>query len=412
VAVYGIFDGLGGLDEWLADHPENIALLHTPIRDGSAHTLLLVFIATAVTMPHIFHLGLAENPLMRNSHTVTWAFPLFLLLMALPVFPILWAGFELAVPLPAQYFTLGVPILLNSPGLTVLAFLGGLSAATGAMIIITLALATMVMNHWLLPSFRLRARHDIYRQLLWLRRMLIAAIFLGGYLFYWILDNRYSLTNLALLAFIETLQFLPGTFAIMFWTKGNRRGMLAGLAAGTLIWAAGLLVPVLWRLEPLTLPFIDVVIPVGIERWSDVTLLSLGVNTLTFIIISLVTRQTEDELYSADLCAADELSHPVRQALDVHSALEFKTRLAKPLGKVTASREVDIALAELNLSINERRPYALRRLRDQIEGNLSSLMGIHVASEIMDTHLPYQVAEARDTVDINLMESRLSEYRD
>src|SRR5690606_8514985 len=138
--------------------------------------------------------------------------------------------------------------------------------------------------------------------------------------------------------------------------------------------------------ESLTLPFVDFTVPVGIEHWSYATLLSLGVNTLFFVVISLVTRQTEDEHYSADLCAADELSHPVRQALDVHSALEFKTRLAKPLGKVTASREVDIALSELKLSVNERRPYALRRLRDQIEGNLSSLMGIHVASEIMDTH--------------------------
>ncbi len=80
VAVYGVFDGLDGLDQWLLDHPENLALLHTPIHTDSAHTLLLVFVATAVTMPHIFHLGLAENPLMRNSHTVTWAFPLFLLL--------------------------------------------------------------------------------------------------------------------------------------------------------------------------------------------------------------------------------------------------------------------------------------------------------------------------------------------
>jgi signal transduction histidine kinase/Na+/proline symporter len=412
VAVYGIFGGLGGLDMWLADHPENIALLHTPIRNGSAHTLLLVFIATAVTMPHIFHLGLAENPLMRNSHTVTWAFPLFLLLMALPVFPILWAGFELAVPLPAQYFTLGVPILLNSPSLTVLAFIGGLSAATGAMIIITLALATMVMNHWLLPSFRLRARHDIYRQLLWIRRILIGAIFLGGYLFYWILDNRYSLTNLSLMAFIETLQFLPGTFAILFWTKGNRRGMFAGLAVGTLIWALGLLAPVLFGWEKLTLPLLDIVIPIGMEYWSPITLLSLGLNTVIFVVISLITRQTEEEYYGAELCAADELSHPVRQVLDVHSVAEFKNRLAKSLGKVTANREVDIALSELKLSINERRPYALRRLRDQIEGNLSSLMGIHVASEIMDKHLPLQSAETSVTVDINLMENRLNEYRD
>src|SRR5690606_31259256 len=353
-----------------------------------------------------------ENPLMRNSHTVTWAFPLFLLLMALPIFPILWAGFELAVPLPAQYFTLGVPILLESRGLTVLAFLGGLSAATGAMVVITLALATMVMNHWLLPSFRLRARHDIYRQLLWLRRVLIAAIFLGGYLFYWVLDSRYSLTNLAFMAFIETLQFLPGTFAVVFWTKGNRRGMITGLSVGTIIWALGLLIPALTGLQSIAVPFSDSAIPVGNEYWSQVTLLSLGLNTLCFVVVSLLTTQTEDERYSAVLCAADDLSHPVRQALYVHAAADFKSRLASPLGKVTANREVEIALQELNLSINERRPAALRRLRDRIEGNLSSLMGIHVASEIMDKHLPFQIASTQESIDINLMESRLAQYRD
>lgn len=412
VSVFGVFNGLDGLDQWLLDHPENLALLHNPIHNDSAHTLLLVFVATAVTMPHIFHLGLAENPLMRNSHTVTWAFPLFLLLMALPIFPILWAGSELAVPLPPQYYTLGVPILFDSPGLTLLAFIGGLSASTGAMVVITLALSTMVMNHWLLPSLKLRARNDIYSRLIWLRRVLIGAIFFGGYLFYWILDNRSSLTHLAMTAFIETLQFLPGTFAIVFWSKGNRRGLITGLSVGTGVWAVGLLVPVLTGLEYIRVPFSDFNIPVGIDHWSEITLISLCLNTLCFVVISLLTQQTEDEQYSADLCAADELSHPVRQALDVHSAAEFKTRLAKPLGKVTASREVDIALQELGLNINERRPYALRRLRDQIEGNLSSLMGIHVASEIMNTHIPQQATEIRNTVDINLIENRLAQYRD
>ena len=412
VAVFGVFDGLDGLDQWLLEHPENLALLHNPIHTDSAHTLLLVFVATAVTMPHIFHLGLAENPLMRNSHTVTWAFPLFLLLMALPIFPILWAGAELAVPLPPQYYTLGVPILFDSPGLTLLAFLGGLSASTGAMVIISLALATMVMNHWLLPSLKLRARHDIYSQLIWLRRMLIAAIFLGGYLVYWLLDNRYSLTNLALTAFIATLQFLPATFAIVFWSKGNRRGLLAGLGLGTAIWAVGMLIPMLTGIDYVQLPLLEQPLRLGVNYWEEITLLSLGINSLCFVVISLLTKQTEDEEYNADLCAADELSHPVRLALDVHSASEFKVRLAKPLGKVTASREVDIALKELGLSISERRPYALRRLRDQIEGNLSSLMGIHVASEIMDKYIPHQIAEARDTVDINLIENRLNQYRD
>lgn len=411
VAVFGVFNGLDGLNEWLADHPENLALLHTPIQDGSSHTLLLVFVATAVTMPHIFHLGLAENPLMKNSRTVTWAFPLFLLFMALPIFPILWAGAELAVPLDPQYFTLGVPILFNSPSLTVLAFIGGLSAATGAMIIITLALATMLMNHWLLPSLRLAGRNDLYSQLIWLRRILIGAIFLGGYLFYWVLNNRYSLTDLAFAAFIETLQFLPGIFAIIFWSPGNRRGMLAGLSVGTFIWFFSLLLPILIGIDVLHIPFTELYIPVGNDYWNSITLISLGLNTAIFIGVSLITEQSEEEHYSADLCAADELSHPVRQALDVHSAEEFKERLAKPLGKVIASREVDSALKQLGLSINERRPYALRRLRDQLEGNLSGLMGIHVATEIMDNHLPFKVADERETLDINLIENRLAQYQ-
>ncbi|MDO3381955.1 ATP-binding protein [Gilvimarinus algae] len=410
-AVYGVFDGFSGLEQWLERNPENLALLHSPIRDGASHTLLLVFVATAVTMPHIFHMGVAENPILRNTRTVTWAFPLFLLFLALPIFPILWAGFELSVPLPAQYFTLGVPILAESHSLTILAFIGGLSASTGAMVVITLALSTMVMNHWLLPFLRLRRRQDIYSQLLWLRRLVIAALFLGGYLFYWMLDNRQSLFHLALVAFIETLQFLPGIFAIVFWMRGNRRGVIAGLSAGTLVWGIGLLIPMLTGLEEIAVPFGDGSLSVGMSHWSEITLISLGLNTLIFIGVSLLTRQSEDETYSAELCAADELSHPVRQALDVHSAAEFKTRLAKPLGKVTASREVDIALRQLGLAITERRPYALRRLRDQLEANLSGLMGIHVAGEIMDNHLPYKLAEARDTVDINLIENRLSQYR-
>ena len=127
--------------------------------------------------------------------------------------------------------------------------------------------------------------------------------------------------------------------------------------------------------------------------------------------LSLLFKQTKEEEYSADLCADDELSHPLRQALDVHSVAEFKQRLAKPLGTATAEKEVDMALENLNLAITERRPYALRRLRDQIEANLSGLMGIHLASEIIDECIPYTVAEVQGSVDINLMENRLSQFR-
>jgi len=411
LAVYGTFGGMAELDLWLKQHPENLELLHSPIRDTSSHTLLLVFIATAVAMPHIFHMSVVENPMRHATYTVSWAFPLYLLFMALPLFPILWAGFELGVPLPTQYFTLGVPIMMESPSLTILAFIGGLSAATGALIVIALALSTMVMNHWLLPISRVSDKSDLYTQLLWLRRGTIAAIFTGSYCFYLILDNNYSLTNLALIAFIATLQFLPGITAIVYWPGANRNGLIAGLAVGIGIWGVGLFLPVVTGGDILQLPFSEIQIPIGVDHWNHVTLLSLGLNTLIFILISHLTRQSEEERYSADLCGDDELSQPLRLTLDVQSAEEFRTRLAKPLGPVSANEEVDKALRELSLNANERRPYALRRLRDQLEANLSGLMGIAVAGEIIDHYIPYKLPESEGTADINLIESRLAQYR-
>ncbi len=409
LALYSVFDGFAGLELWLDRYPENLELLHSPIKDASSHTLLLIFIATAISMPHIYHMGMAENPMVNMTRTITWAFPLFLLLMALPIFPILWAGFALDVPLPAQYFTLGVPMFFGSKSLTILAFIGGLSAATGAMVVIILSLTTMILNHWLLPALRLKPQRNIFSQLLWLRRAVIATLFLGAYLFYRSLNNDYSLTHLALLAFIETLQFLPGIAAIAYWARGNRRGLIAGIVAGTLIWATGLLMPVMIGIDQLQL--FGYAIPLGVEQWHNVALISLGINTLLFVGISIYTEQSEDELYSAELCTEDEISHPVRQALDVHSAAEITQRLSEPLGSATAEKEVDLALNNLNLSVNERRPYALRRLRDQIEANLSGLVGIHVASGIMDKHVPFRLAETRGTIDINLIENRLGQYR-
>ena len=320
LAVYGVFGGMGQLDLWLSQNPQHLEALYNPMRSASSHTLLLVFIATAVAMPHIFHMAVVENPIKQVTYTVTWAFPLFLLFMALPIFPILWAGFKLGVPMAIQYFPLGVPMWADSPGLAILAFIGGLSAATGALVVITLSLTTMLLNHWLLPLFHFGGRYNIYQQLLWLRRCIIAAVFICGYLFYLSLDNNYSLTNLALMAFIETLQFLPGIFAVAYWPRGNRLGVLVGLSAGSLIWAVGLLLPLATVIKALPVPGLASAIPLGFEHWHTITLLSLSVNVALFVLLSLATEPSDEERYSAEICAEDELSHPMRMALDGYSS--------------------------------------------------------------------------------------------
>jgi PAS domain S-box-containing protein len=410
LAVYGVFGGMDELDLWLRQYPENLELLYSPIRDTASHTLLLVFVATAVAMPHIFHMSVVESPIKDTSYTLSWAFPLFLLFMALPIFPILWAGFELGVPLPAQYFTLGIPLQMDSAVFSVIAFIGGLSAASGAMISLGLALSTMLLNHALLPAANFSGKHDLYRQLLWLRRMLIAIIFAAGYLFYKVLGNNHSLTDLALLSFIQALQLLPGILAVAYWPRGNSHGLIIGLSVGTLIWAIGLLLPMVANVHIISIPgLFD--IPLGIDYWNNVTIISLSLNVTCFIFFSLFITPSDEERYSAELCAEDELSHPLRTILDVHSAEEFSERLSESLGERSASTEVQRALRDLGLPPNERRPYALRQLRNKLEANLSGLMGTSVASELIDRHIPYRLPEGRGSADINLIENRLTQYR-
>lgn len=411
-AVYQVFNGFAGLDLWLAENPQHMENLYTPVKDSSSHTLLLVFIATAVSMPHIFHMTVVENPEKHAIQTVSWAFPLFLLLMAVPVFPILWAGFELKSHMPAEYFPLAIPIAMGSSTFTLISFVAGLSAATGAIVAIALAIATMILNNWILPATPLRTQEAIYGQLIWMRRILISVVILAGYLFYILLNNNFNLTELALTAFISTLQFLPGIIAVAHWPRGNRKGLLAGLFVGVSIWLIGIFFPMLIGQKDTTLTLFGHGYPIGIDHWSNITLWSLGLNTVIFVITSILTSQSDDERYSADLCSEDELSHPIRMTLDIRSPDEIIDRLSMRIGESTAKNEVSKALTQLGLNPTESRPYALRRLRDEVEANLSGLMGISMASEIVDRQIPYRVPETDGVTDINLMESRLTQYRD
>jgi len=411
LAVAKVFGGLDGVDLWLAENPQHQKMLYTALSDNSTHTLLLIFIATALAMPHLFQSSVVEVPVERSMRFASWAFPLFLFLMALPIFPILWAGFKLAVPLPVQYYTLGVPFMAQHPGLTMLAFIGGLSAATGAIISIVMACTVMVLNHWILPLSRLGQKRDLRRRIVWLRRTTICSIIAAGYLFYLVTGGDNRLMDLALSTFIATLQFLPGIISVIYWSRANRFGLVAGLCVGTSVWFLFLLVPMVLEIDQLVLPFVGSM-AVGIDAWNPVALWSLAMNLVVFVAVSQLTEQSAEEQFSASLCTEDELSQPVRVILDVHSCEEIKERLSLSLGATLAEIQVNRAVEELGYSLSERRPYSLRRLRNRLETNLSTMMGRSVANELIDRHLPYRIPGKVGNTDINLMESRLHRYRD
>ncbi|WP_086929717.1 ATP-binding protein [Agarilytica rhodophyticola] len=411
-ALYYVFDGPADLDLWLTENPENIDRLYSTVNTASFHTMLLVFLSTAISMPHIFHMTVVENKVKDASRLVSWAFPLFLFFMALPIFPILWAGLKLNSQMPAEYFPLAVPIASGNATFTIISFIAGLSAATGAVIAIALSVATMIMNYWILPSTPLRTKKEIYGQLTRIRRILIAVVIVIGYGFYLSLKNRFNLTDLAISAFIATLQFLPGILAVVYWSRGNRRGFIAGLFVGIAIWFSGIFMPMIWGQHNYTITIFDVPVVLGVQSWSALTLWSLALNAITFIVVSHYSSQSHDERYSAELCSEDELSHPIRLTLDVRSPDEMVERLSERIGESTARIEVEKALQSLALNANESRPYALRLLRNEVEANLSGLLGIALASEIVDKQLPFKLPEKEADTDITLMENRISDMRD
>jgi len=145
--------------------------------------------------------------------------------------------------------------------------------------------------------------------------------------------------------------------------------------------------------------------------WHLAAIASLAVNVLAFSLFSLFTETSAEEQAAAEACAVENVRRPQRRELAAASPQEFATQLAKPLGAKTAQREVEQALRDLQLPFDEHRPYALRRLRDRIEANLSGLMGPSVAQDIVENFLSYKNgADSYVTEDIHFIESRLEDY--
>jgi PAS domain S-box-containing protein len=407
-ALFGVFDGPGEVQQWLAEHPG--AIWPGDASDGEiARALLLVFFAGAVCMPHIFHMAFAENTDSRDLRSASWGVPLYLMLLSLPVLPVTWAGVRLEHGLPMEYSGLAIGLALHSPAVSGAAFVAGLSAASATIIVGTLALANMCLNHLVLPSrlLSIDREQSIYTQLRWVRRVLIALVILAGYFFYTALGSNHNLTQLALVAFTGAAQFLPGIIGTLYWTGANRKGLLAGLAGGLGLWSASLLLPVTGAYQ---IPG-SVLSGEGDAFWAAATVLSLAFNAGLFILVSLLGETSDEERVAAEICCMDDLPRPARRALALGSAGEFGNHLAAALGEQTARTEVERALRELQFSAGETRPYALRRLRMRIEANLSGLLGPAVAHRIIERCIPFQSGPDGATDDINLIERNLERVR-
>src|SRR5690606_5715177 len=155
----------------------------------------LVAFSAGFLLPRQFHMLFTENLQPRALLSAGWGFPLFLLLLSLAIPPILWAGQALGLEVPPDNYVIKLAQLSQSPVLVMLIYLGGISAASAMIIVETLALSWMTVNHLVLPFTKLQPQRDLYADLRWLRRSTIAAVIAAGYGFYAVLERSEEHTS-------------------------------------------------------------------------------------------------------------------------------------------------------------------------------------------------------------------------
>ena len=151
-ALFGIFGGIDGLQDWLATHPEALEKMTTQAREGPWVSILILAFAAAFLLPRQFHMLFTENISPHALSRAAWGFPLFLLALNLAIPIVLWAGIKTDLGMPPDYFVIGIAQQSQSALFTVFVFLGGVSAASAMIIVSTLALAGMTVNHLILPA--------------------------------------------------------------------------------------------------------------------------------------------------------------------------------------------------------------------------------------------------------------------
>ena len=281
------------------------APVQAPPPDTSGFPSLILLGALAMfAMPHQFHIGVTECRDADHVRTGRWLFPVYLLLIALPILPLARLGDAVLGPsgVSSDLYVLALPLAEGHHGLALLAFLGGLSAATSMVVVATLALSLMVANHFIAPV-RVRAgwgrseSRDLRGALLMQRRAAILVIVLLSWAYSRALAGNDALADIGAISFSALAGLLIPTLAAVWRPQMSARAVGAGLLAGTVVWLY-VLSPALFAPQPAWVvagPFgLQWLAPdhlLGLHHWSRLAR-AVGLNLSVNAVVLLLVAQT------------------------------------------------------------------------------------------------------------------------
>ena len=308
VGIFVVWGVSGGVSETL-QRIDASAIGMAEIHGGRWAALTFLSGAAFLCLPRMFQVLVVENEDESHLQTASWAFPVYVMLISLFVIPIAVVGLQtLPEGSNPDLFVLTVPLSQGRDGLAILSFLGGFSSATSMVIVAAIALSTMVSNHIVMPIWvrvtggGASMSGDVRNVVLLARRLAIAGVVFLGYLYFYLSGGGAALTSIGLVSFAGVVQVLPAMLGGIFWRGATRMGALSGLLCGFLIWLFTLFLPSFaggvflpdkvvqfglfgldW-LRPQALFGIE-----GLDPLVHAVLLSMSINTLVFVLVSLMT---------------------------------------------------------------------------------------------------------------------------
>jgi len=304
--------------------------LEAPLNNDSSGFLPLIILGVLAmfTLPHQFHVGVVECRDEQHLRTARWLFPMYMLLIALPLLPLARAGSALFAgqAVPSDLYVLALPLSQGQDALALLAFLGGLSAATGMIILATLALSVMIGNHWLAPllvrnTWVNQSGSDLRGLVLAQRRIAILVLLLLAWLYSRALAGNDALADIGAVSF-SALATLAPALAYAIWRPQTSPGaVMLGLLAASLAWIWILLLPLLgeavnaawpWLQQgPFDIAWLAPDAMFGLDDWSRVgraVLLSLSAGTVLPWLLSWLQDRSGQQAATNDI-------RPLNQAL-------------------------------------------------------------------------------------------------
>ena len=441
---YGMFDGVTDIFCRLqARDPQLFRRLTTfgstgKVSAASWFTMLYLSLGSIMLLPRQFHVMVIENSSEEHIKQAMWLFPAYMFVINLFVLPIALAGIlTTGSSSGADFFVLTLPLFNGSPWLALVAFLGGFSAAAGMVMLESVAISTMLLNHLIMPIIvKLEPRKWFPFLLINIKRCGIFLVVLLGYAYHRILGETYMLVNMGLISFAAAAQFGPALLGGLYWRRGNKAGAITGIVLGFVTWFYTLLLPSFiksgwWQTDLLEKgPFgIALFKPtelfglVGYDIWPHCVFWSILFNVTGYLICSILLGQGEKEQEQVkkfvDVFVEEPAVTPweTKRLSKPITIMEFVTLLSKFIGEAQAHAAITEYLGDRE--IDERggvSEFELPNLKRFIERTLAGSVGAAAAGAIVESYLSdvgsrmESVYDAFSTVRTSLEESREALY--